>query len=130
MLGSVTLDLDPVDRGHSIVGSGEAHWLGKHMAAWLVLTTGCRNLCPMRPFKFPDFVLPRGTQAPYLAAVDLAEGYEVSQLPPLTSISFVHLFKISGMERTQRKYTQAMRTQNSNFREHLTHHEMLSVFSL
>ncbi|KAI5657490.1 hypothetical protein M9H77_26283 [Catharanthus roseus] len=44
-----TLDLDPVDRGRSTVGgSGGAHRLGP---------------------------LPRGTQIPYPATVDLAEGF-------------------------------------------------------
>ncbi|KAI5681864.1 hypothetical protein M9H77_03092 [Catharanthus roseus] len=38
MLGSVTLDLDPFDRGCSTIGR-------------LVLTTGCRYLCLMTSFK-------------------------------------------------------------------------------
>ncbi|KAI5671474.1 hypothetical protein M9H77_11838 [Catharanthus roseus] len=113
MIDSVTLDLDPVDRGCSTVGGlGPKRYCvrlrimlcgsGYFLEGWV------RRGPPARvaqgglagnDYGMPEFVrrplfkfrtlsvkpimvhaLPRGTQVPYSTAVDLAEGYGVSQV--------------------------------------------------
>ncbi|KAI5675673.1 hypothetical protein M9H77_06623 [Catharanthus roseus] len=90
MFGSVTLDLDPVDRGRSTVGGrldqegstsqgstgqpsmyARAHYLFMYMLCE-VEKSNVRIVC------FGVQAVPRGTQVPYSAVVDLAEGYGVS----------------------------------------------------
>ncbi|KAI5677975.1 hypothetical protein M9H77_08925 [Catharanthus roseus] len=90
MLGTVTLDLDPVDRGRSTigglgprrycqVGSGGAHRLGLSwcMHVFLkILGVVATPMC-LDSLRLP---VPRGTQVPYSATIDLAEEYGVSQV--------------------------------------------------
>ncbi|KAI5653308.1 hypothetical protein M9H77_30495 [Catharanthus roseus] len=68
MLGSVTLDLDPIDRGHSTVG-------GLAPRQYCVGSGG-----PPARVAQGSLVVLKGTQIPYPIAVDLMEGYEVSQV--------------------------------------------------
>ncbi|KAI5666681.1 hypothetical protein M9H77_16534 [Catharanthus roseus] len=79
MLGSVTLDLNPVDKGHSTIRGLDPKWYcisllimlcgsGYFQAGWVRRGSLARTASPVL----------RGTQIPYPAAVDLAEGYGVS----------------------------------------------------
>ncbi|KAI5666411.1 hypothetical protein M9H77_16264 [Catharanthus roseus] len=114
MLGSVTLDLDPVDRGRSTVGG-----LGPRR---LVLTMGCRNLsedpvsssglCPLSL----SCSMPRGTQVPYSAVVDLAEGYGVS-----------HVVSEPGPHSPGHK-TEAMPESSSHRQTNAASHEIIGNF--
>ncbi|KAI5673460.1 hypothetical protein M9H77_13824 [Catharanthus roseus] len=100
MLGSVTLDLDPVNRGRSTVRG-----LGPRRGYFLA---GCIRRGPptrvvqgglSKDFVYVDYglsslkpiLVPRGTQIPYSAAVDLAEGYGVSQTAGLSTAKITQM---------------------------------------
>ncbi|KAI5647804.1 hypothetical protein M9H77_33809 [Catharanthus roseus] len=94
MLGSITIDLDPVDRGRSTVGGrGPPARVAQDGLAGLDYMMS--EFIPMTPFKRYVFVSPvsRGTQIPYLAAIDLAERCRVPLFPFLESP-----FALSGRE--------------------------------
>ncbi|KAI5649417.1 hypothetical protein M9H77_35422 [Catharanthus roseus] len=78
MLGSVTLDLDPVDRGCSTVGGLGPRCLSWCMHVFFLKISGV-VVAPICLDSLRLFGLPRGMQIPYSVAVDLAEGYGVSQ---------------------------------------------------
>ncbi|KAI5673837.1 hypothetical protein M9H77_14201 [Catharanthus roseus] len=102
MLGSIILDLDPIDEGRSTVGglgprlltsyhalwfgyflavgSGGAHRLGSDVATAPTCLDSLRLPAMAEPFVNP---VPRGMQIPYPFVVDLPEGYRVSQVRQL-----------------------------------------------
>ncbi|KAI5669495.1 hypothetical protein M9H77_19348 [Catharanthus roseus] len=149
MLGSVTVDLDPVDRGHSTVGGLGPRRLSWCMHVFLKISGVMATPMCLDSLRLPGYArtlqkiyifhksfestyfagsVPRGAQVPNFAVVDLAEGYQgVTVYSSCLVRQLETAGKMSGPHSPGHKI-EAMPESSSHGQTNVTSHEIIGNF--